>query len=388
VGQVRARGRAEVLGAEREQWAVTERVEADMMAARKMRLAILAGLVVSASLPVFAVPPPEEGDLVLKDFCFASGETLPELRVHYCTFGRLERDARGTARNAVLVLHGTTGSGAQFVRQEFAGELFEPGQPLDATRFFIVLPDGIGHGRSSKPSDGLHARFPRYGYRDMVEAQYRLLTEGLSVAHLRLVVGTSMGGMHTWLWGELHPGFMDALMPLACLPTQISGRNRVWRRVVIDAIRNDPEWKGGEYSAQPPSLRTAAEMLFFMSSNPVVRQREMPTLARSDEVLDAFVAREVKTLDANDALYALEASRDYDPGPGLGKIEAPLLAINSADDLINPPELGILEREIRRVPKGRAVVLPFSEATRGHGTHTLAALWKHYLTELLQVSER
>ena len=345
-------------------------------------------LVVIAGLSASALPPFAEGNVSLKDFRFASGETLPELRVHYRTFGTLERDAQGTARNAVLVLHGTTGSGAQFVRQEFAGELFEPGQPLDATRFFIVLPDGIGHGQSSKPSDGLHARFPRYGYRDMVEAQYRLLTEGLGVDHLRLVIGTSMGGMHTWLWGELHPGFMDALMPLACLPTQISGRNRVWRRVVTDAIRNDPEWKGGEYSTQPPSLRTAAEMLFFMSSNPVVRQRDMPTLERSDEVLDAFVGREVKAADANDVLYALDASRDYDPGPGLAKIEAPLLAVNSADDLINPPELGVLEREVGRVPNGRAVVLFFSEKTRGHGTHTLAALWKQYLAELFQVSAR
>jgi homoserine O-acetyltransferase len=350
---------------------------------------ILAGLVVTAAcLPVFAVPPPVEGDFVLRDFRFASGETMPELRLHYRTFGRLERDARGTARNAVLILHGTTGSGGQFLRQEFAGELFEPGQPLDAARFFIILPDGIGHGQSSKPSEGLHARFPRYGYRDIVEAQYRLLTEGLGVNHLRIVIGTSMGGMHTWLWGELHPTFMDALMPLACLPTQISGRNRAWRRVITDAIRGDPEWKGGEYSVQPPSLRTAAEMLFFMGSNPVVRQREMPTLERSDEVLDAFVAREAKALDANDVLYAVEASRDYDPGPGLAKIEAPVLAVNSADDLINPPELRILERETGRVRHGRAVVLPFSEETRGHGTHTLAALWKQYLVELLEASAK
>ena len=345
--------------------------------------ALFAGLVAAQ---VSAFPPPNEGDVVLKDFRFASGETLPALRLHYRTFGHPERDAGGVVRNAVLILHGTTGSGAQFLRPEFAGELFEPGQPLDATRYFIVLPDGIGHGGSSKPSDGLHARFPRYGYRDMVEAQYRLLVEGLGVDHLRLVMGTSMGGMHTWLWGELHPAFVDALMPLACLPAQISGRNRVWRRVVIDAIRDDPDWGGGEYRAQPPSLRTAAEMLFFMSSNPVVRQREMPTLAKSDEVLDAFVAREMKALDANDVLYAIEASRDYDPGAALGTITAPLLAVNSADDLINPPELGILQREIGRVPHGRAVVLPFSEATRGHGTHTLAALWKSYLVELLRES--
>jgi homoserine O-acetyltransferase len=250
-----------------------------------------------------------------------------------------------------------------------------------------VLPDGIGHGKSSKPSDGIHAKFPPYGYIDMVEADYRLLTEGLSVDHARLIMGTSMGGMHTWLWGELHPDFMDALMPLASLPTQISGRNRVWRRMVIDAIRNDPAWNGGEYKTQPPSLRTAAEMLWFMSSNPVLRQKDAPTLAKTDEVLDKFVEQIVKTDDANDVLYALEASHDYDPGPNLEKIQAPLLAINFADDLINPPELGILEREIKHVPHGRALVIPFSDKTRGHGSHTLATLWKDQLMELLKETE-
>jgi homoserine O-acetyltransferase len=346
---------------------------------------LAAGLVLVGAV-AGAYPPPAQGEVFLKDFRFTSGEMLPQLRIHYRTFGKPVRDSRGEVTNAVLILHGTTGSGAQFVRPEFAGELFEPGQPLDATRFFIILPDGIGHGQSSKPSDGLHARFPRYGYLDMVEAQYLMLTEGLHVNHLRLVMGTSMGGMHTWLWGELHPEFMDALMPLACLPTQISGRNRVWRRMVIDAIRNDPDWKRGEYAVEPPSLRIAAEMLFFMSSNPVVRQREMPTLAKSDEILDAFVAREVKATDATDVLYAVAASRDYDPGPVLEGIKAPLLAVNTADDLINPPELGILEREIKRVPRGRAVVIPASEKTRGHGTHTLAAVWKQYLVELLAES--
>src|SRR5437763_256104 len=248
-------------------------------------------------------------------------------------------------------MHGTTGSGAQFIRPEFAGELFGKGQPLDAAKYFIVLTDGIDHGKSSKPSDGMHAKFPRYGYLDMVEADYRLLTEGLGVNHARLVMGTAMGGMHTWLWGELHPDFMDALMPLASLPTQISGRNRGWRRMIIDSIRNDPAWNGGEYpvaAGQPPSLHTAAQILWFMSSNPVLRQKEAPTLAKTDEVLDEFVEQIVKTDDANDVLYAVEASRDYDPGPNLEKIRAPLLAINSADDLINPPELGILEREIKR----------------------------------------
>ncbi|PYJ39274.1 MAG: hypothetical protein DME84_02300 [Verrucomicrobia bacterium] len=334
-------------------------------------------------------PAPTEGDYTIRDFKFTSGETLPELRLHYRTIGKPEKDAQGKTTNAVLIMHGTTGSGAQFVpRPEFADQLFAKGHPLDATKSFIILPDGIGHGKSSKPSDGLHAKFPHYGYLDMVEAQYRLLTEGLGVNRARLVMGTSMGGMHTWLWGELHPDFMDALMPLASLPIQISGRNRAWRRVIIDAIRNDSAWNGGEYKTQPPSLRTAAEMLWFMSSNPVLRQKDAPTLAKTDEILDKFVNDYVKTADANDVLYAVEASHDYDPGPNLEKIRAPLLAINSTDDLINPPELGILESEIKRVPHGRAIVIPFSEKTRGHGSHTIAALWKDELVKLLQETGR
>ena len=349
-------------------------------------------LSISATSLVLAAdyPTPTEGDFTIRDFKFQSGETLPELRIHYRTLGKPEKDAQGKTTNAVLIMHGTTGSGAQFIRPEFAGELFGKDQPLEATKFFIVLPDGIGHGKSSKPSDGMHAKFPHCGYLDMVEAQYRLLTEGLGVNHARLVMGTSMGGMHTWLWGELHPDFMDALMPLASLPTQISGRNRAWRRMVIDAIRNDPAWDGGEYPAgagQPPSLRTAAEMLWFMSSNPVLRQKDAPSLAKTDEVLDKFVEQIVKTDDANDVLYALEASHDYDPGPNLAKIQAQLLPINSADDLINPPELGILEREIKRVPHGRAVVISMSDKTRGHGSHTVANLWKDQLLELLKETE-
>jgi len=332
-------------------------------------------------------PAPTESDFTVRDFKFVSGETLTELRLHYRTLGKPQKDAQGKTINAVLIMHGTTGSGAQFIRPEFAGELFGKDQPLDATKFFIVLPDGIGHGKSSKPSDGMHAKFPRYGYLDMIEAQYRLLTEGLNVNHVRLIMGTSMGGMHTWLWGELHPDFMDALMPLASLPTQISGRNRAWRRTVIDAIRNDPAWNGGEYKTQPPSLHTAAEMLWFMSSNPVLRQKEAPTLAKTDEVLDKFVDEIVKADDANDVLYALEASHDYDPGPDLEKIAAPLLAINSADDLINPPELGVLEREIKRVSRGRAIVIPTSDKTRGHGSHTIASLWKDELVKLLKETE-
>jgi homoserine O-acetyltransferase len=328
------------------------------------------------------------GAFVIKNFRFTSGEILPALRLHYRTLGKPVRDAGGQVRNAVLIMHGTGGNGAQFEAPSFAGQLFVPGGLLDAGRYFLIMPDAIGFGQSSKPSDALRARFPRYGYNDIVTAQYRLLTEGLGVNHLRLVMGTSMGGMHTWLWGERYPDFMDALMPLGSLPTQISGRNRIWRRVIIDAIRNDPEWNGGNYTTQPQSLRTAQLMLFLVGGNPILRQSMMPTLIESDRVLDAVIAQGVKSSDANDLLYGIEASRDYDPGPALEKIRAPLFAINSADDFIDPPELGILEREIKRVPRGRAVVIPLGPETRGHGTHTIAAVWKQHLAELLKISEK
>jgi homoserine O-acetyltransferase len=340
------------------------------------------------SLRAADYPKPSEFYYVIDNFKFASGEMLAHLRLHYRTIGKPVFDAKGVARNAVLIMHGTTGSGANFLRPEFAGELFGKGQPLDVEQYYVILPDAIGHGLSSKPSDGLHARFPRYGYQDMVEADYRLLTEALKINHLRLVMGTSMGGMHTWVWGESHPDFMDALLPLASLPTQISGRNRLWRRMIIDAIRTDADWKKGDYTTQPHGLRIAAEMLMFMSSNPLRRQKEMPTLKKADADIDAFVARTLKTMDANDTLYALEGSHDYDPGPHLDKIRAPLLAINFADDLINPPELGILEREIKRVPHGRALVIPQSDRTNGHGTHTLAAVWKEHLLQLLKETSR
>lgn len=329
-------------------------------------------------------PPPVEGDFVIHDFHFNSGETLHELRLHYRTVGSLRRDASGTACNAVLILHGTTGSGAQFLRPEFAGELFGQGQPLDVGKYFVILPDGIGHGQSSKPSDGLRANFPRYGYLDMVEAQRRLLTEGLGVNHLRLVMGTSMGGMHTWLWGELHPDFMDGLMPLASLPCQISGRNRVWRRIIIDSIRGAPDWDDGNYKRQPYGLKIAGETMYFLGSNPALQVKKMPTLAKADEVLNEYIASFSTNHDANDVLYAFEASHDYDPGPELEKIKAPLLAINSADDLINPPDQGIFEREIRRVKHGRVILIPESDRTVGHGSHTKAVLWKDYLARFLK----
>lgn len=350
-----------------------------------MRLALTLGL---AILPLAAqtFPEPVEADAILKDFSFTSGQSLPELHIHYRTLGKPQRDASGVVRNGVLITHGTGGSGAQFFQANFAGQLFNAGQLLDASRYYLICTDGIGAGKSSKPSDGLHARFPRYGYNDMVEAQYRLLTETLGVNHLRLVMGTSMGGMQSWVWGERHPDFMDALMPLASQPTQISGRNRTFRRMIIDAIRNAPDWQGGEYTTQPQSLHVAIEMLFFMSQNNLIRQHDMPTLKEADAVLDKYVADQLKTTDANDLLYAVEASWDYDPGPGLEKIRAPLLAVNSADDLINPPELGILDREVKRVPHGRAIVIPMSGETHGHQSHTIAVLWKTYLAELLSAS--
>ena len=331
-------------------------------------------------------PAPIEGDFVLQNFTFTDGEALPELRIHYRTLGKPVKDSHGMVRNAVLIGHGTGGNGANFLTPQFAGELFCAGQPLDAAKYFIILPDGIGHGNSSKPSDGLHARFPHYGYTDMVTANFRLLTEGLGVNHARLIMGTSMGGMQTWVWGEQHPDFMDALMPLASVPIAMSGRNRVWRVTIMNAIRNDPGYLNGEYHKEPEALKTGAAVLWLESSNPIQRQREAPTLAQADRAIDDYVASFMKTGDANDLLYQLDASHDYDPGAGLEKIRAPLLAVNSADDLVNPPELGVLEREIKRVPHGRAIVIPLSDRTRGHQSHSLPVLWKADLDRLLQDS--
>jgi homoserine O-acetyltransferase len=332
-----------------------------------------------------AAPAPAEGDFVVHDFKFRSGESLPELRLHYTTLGKPVHNAEGRVTNAVLILHGTGGTGHQFLIPIFAGELFGPGQLLDTARYFIILPDGIGHGKSSKPSDGLHAHFSQYDYDDMVLAHYRLLTEGLGVNHLRLVMGTSMGCMHSFVWGETYPDFMDALMPMACLPVQIAGRNRVWRKMVMDAIRNDPEWKGGDYSAEPrQGLRTALDLLRIATSAPLYMQKTYPTRDSADKALDDYFKAQLAGLDANDLLYQVNASRNYDPSPQLEKIAAPVMHINSADDFVNPPELGIAEREIKKVKNGRFVLLPISDATRGHGTHTWAALWKQYLQELLE----
>lgn len=349
---------------------------------------ISVGLIISSPLRAQQSPAVTEGTFVLPSHTFRSGEKLDNVKLHYRTLGAPRKDAQGIVRNAVLVMHGTGGSGSQFTGRGFAGELFGPGQLLDAAKYFIVLPDGIGHGQSSKPSDGLRAKFPHYGYLDMVDLQHALLVDGLGVNHARLVMGTSMGGMQSWVWGEQFPDFMDALMPLASVPTQISGRNRVWRRLIIDAIRNDPGWENGEYTTQPKSLRTVQQMIWLVGSNPAKRYEAAPTLADADRVMEAAIAGSLRTADANDILYQYESSRDYDPAPGLEKITAVLLAVNSADDIVNPPEIGTFETLTKRVKNGRAVMIPFSEKTAGHGTHTLAAVWKNYLQELLLASER
>jgi homoserine O-acetyltransferase/O-succinyltransferase len=332
-------------------------------------------------------PAPAPGNFVVKDFTFKSGERLAEVKLHYYTLGTPQKDSSGKVRNAVLILHGTGGSGRQFLSPNFGGVVFGPGQLLDATKYFIILPDNVGHGESSKPSDGMRMRFPHYEYDDMIELQYRLLTQGLGVNHLRLVMGTSMGGMHTWLWAEQHPDFIDAAMPLASLPVEIAGRNRMTRRMIIDAIRTSPDWNNGEYKEQPHGLAAALDVLLMMGSAPLRMQKELPTREQADKFLEDFIAARMKTTDANDMIYYFDASRNYNPEPQLEKITAPLTAVNSADDQINPPELKILDRDIQRVKQGKYVLLPITEQTRGHGTHTWPAIWGNHLEELLKRSE-
>ncbi len=334
-----------------------------------------------------AIPAPTEGDFVVHNFKFQSGESLPEVRLHYTTLGKPVRDTQGHTTNAVLILHGTGGSGQQFLQAYFAGELFNPGQLLDAARYYIILVDGVGHGKSSKPSDGLHAHFPQYDYDDMVALQYQLLNEGLGVNHLRLIFGTSMGCMQSFMWGETHPDFMDALMPMACLPVQIAGRNRLWRKMVMDGIRNDPDWKGGDYTSEPPqAIRIALDFLVIAGSTALPMQKSMPTRDDADKYLDKYFHDHMSGLDANDFLYQVNASWNYDPSPNLEKIKAPVMWVNSADDFVNPPELGIAEREVKRLKNGRFILIPLSEQTHGHGTHTWAAIWKEHLAELLKES--
>ena len=351
-----------------------------------VRTLILASvLAIGATAP--AIAQGTEGDFEMRDFKFTDGSTLPVLRIHYTTLGRPRKDAQGVVRNAVLLLHGTTGSGRGFLGRNFGGELFNAGQSLDTATHYIILPDGIGTGRSTRPSEGLKGKFPRYGYEDMVTAQYRLVTEHLGVNRLLLVMGTSMGGMQTWVWAEMYPDFMDALMPLASNPVEIAGRNRIWRFMAIDAIKNDPDWMGGEYKTQPiRGLTTAQDLLLLAGSAPLNWHAAAPTREAAEKFyLDRFKPA-LARLDANDLIYQLDASREYNPAPKLETIKAPLVAVNSADDFINPPELGIIEREIKRVKKGRFINIPISDQTRGHGTHTNARIWQGYLKELLDES--
>ncbi len=355
-----------------------------------LALALAAGTVQAqgpAAAPAGLVA--RQGDVMIKDFRFKSGEALSTLNLHYTTLGQPRRDASGHVVNAVMILHGTGGTGEQFFRPQFEGELFHPGQPLDTAKYFIILPDDIGHGKSSKPSDGLHARFPHYDYDDMVELERRLLVDGLQVDHLRLILGTSMGCMHAFVWGEAHPDFMDALAPFACLPTQIAGRNRMWRKMLMDAITQDPAWQGGDYKTEPlQALRTSSDLLAIAGATPLPYQIAYPTRDAADVFVETFTKAELSTLDADDLLYQVAASGDYDPSAGLETIKAPVLWINSADDFINPPELGIAERMVERIPHARFVLIPIGPKTHGHGSHTWAALWKTELIRLLAETER
>ena len=350
---------------------------------------ILGGAVPAQPAPSSFASQARDGDFTVRDFKFSSGETLPELKLHYTTLGTPRRDAKGWITNAVMVLHGTGGSGRQFLQPQFADELYGPGQPLDLARTYVILPDGIGHGKSSKPSDGLKLRFPTYDYDDMVEAQRRLLVDGLGVTRLRLLMGTSMGCMHGFVWGAKHPDFAQAILPLACLPVEIAGQNRMWRKLVIDAIKADPIWAGGDYT-QPPvqGLRTAVSLLTVAGANPLALQAQFPTRDAADAFIGDRVTRDIAGRDANDLIYQVSSSRSYDPSKTLEKITAPVTWINSADDFINPPGLGIAEPASRRLKNGRFRLIAATPDTKGHGTHTWAKFWKADLVELLKRSAK
>ena len=356
-----------------------------------MRPFLIACIVVAATATraqAQPYPAPVDGDFVAKSFRFESGDTLADVKLHYRTIGTPRKDASGAVANAVLVLHGTGGTGRGFVTGGYAGRLFGKGQLLDADRYFIVLPDNIGHGQSSKPSDGLRMKFPKYGYTDMVRLQHLLVTEGLGIQRLRLVMGTSMGAMHTWMWGYMYPDAADALAPLASNPVAIAGRNRVWRKLLVDAIVTDPTWKDGNYTEPPRGMASAMGFLLMATSVPLQWQKQFPTKDAADKWLAGQIASRTKTTDANDMIYYFRASEDYDPSPHLEKITAPLVAINSADDFVNPPELPMMRELISRVKRGRFVLIPTSDETRGHGTHSLPQLWEGELARLLKETER
>jgi homoserine O-acetyltransferase len=332
--------------------------------------------------------PTVDGTFAITDFRFGTGEVLPRLQLHYLTLGTRHTDAAGHTDNAVLLLHGTGGDARSLMNPLFSEVLFGPGQPLDIRKYFIILPDDIGHGSSSKPSDGLHAHFPKYDYDDMVRSQHTMLVEGLKVDHLRLILGTSMGCMQAFIWGETHVGFADALAPFACLPTALAGRNRMMRYMAVRAIMQDPQWQGGEYQAQPiQGLTTANELIMVMGSSPLQLQKHYPTRPAAEAYVEDYLKRTLAQTDANNLLYYIQASRNYDPSANLERITVPVLYINSADDFINPPELGIAEKLAKRMPQCRFILIPTSDATHGHGTHTVAAVWKEYLVQLLADSE-
>jgi homoserine O-acetyltransferase/O-succinyltransferase len=342
----------------------------------------------AAPAPAATSWPVKDSLYVAHDFRFGSGETLPELKLRYLTLGTPHRTAAGHVDNAVLLLHGTGGDRRTLLNPFFSDVLFGPGQPLDITRYFLIFPDDIGQGDSSKPSDGLRMKFPHYDYDDMVHSQHQMLLEGLGVDHLRLILGTSMGCMQSFVWGETYPGFADALMPLACLPTAIAGRNRMMRYMAIENIKNDPAWQNGNYATEPVAgLRTANEMLLIMGSAPLVMQKTAPTREAAEQYVDKYLARATASTDANNLIYYVDASRNYDPSAQLERITVPVMYINSADDFINPPELGIAEKLAKQMPHAKFVLIPISDQTRGHGTHTLAAVWKDNLVELLKESE-
>ena len=346
---------------------------------------IFLGLLVSSSGAgeTSALPGHQEGVFVVRDFKFRSGETLPELRLGYTTLGTPQRDTNGNVANAVLLLHGTTGTGANWLAPSLAETLFRAGQPLDAGKYYLILADGIGLGRSAKPSDGLKAKFPQYGYQDMVEAQYRLVTEGLGIKHLRLIVGTSMGGMHTWLWAERYPDMMDGAVAVASQPVEISGRNLLWRRVIIEAIRNDPDWNGGNYTTAPTRFATAVPIFTILVDSATHLQAVAPDREKAIAYFDQII-QGAKRLDANDYLYRWEASRDYNPQPDLEKITTRFLAINFSDDLLNPPELKVMEREMPRVKHGSSVLIQAGEKSLGHQNLTQGAMWGPPLAEFLK----
>jgi homoserine O-acetyltransferase len=341
-----------------------------------------------AAQPAPAVTwPTADGTVILPNFRFGTGETLPQLKLHYLTLGTIHRNTSGHVDNAILLLHGTGGNAHSLLNPVFSNVLFVPGAPLDITKYFLILPDDIGHGQSSKPSDGLHARFPAYDYDDMVRSQ-RMMLDEMKIDHLRLILGTSMGCMQTFVWGETYPGFADALAPFACLPVQIAGRNRMMRYMAIQAVKQDPAWMNGEYQAEPvQGLRTANEIGLIMGSSPLQMQKQAPTRDLAEKYVDIYLQRVMAATDANDLIFYWNASRNYDPSPNLDRITVPVLWINSADDFINPPELGIAEKMVPRMPHARFILLPISDATRGHGTHTAAAVWKDYLAEFMRSTE-